>query len=163
MFRLRNEKRRSVLSRIPEEDRFLGNDDSIYASEATNVRFLLERLYELKLERDNLELRHKRIKCRYSEATYVHLKVSTALEVYSTFPLSFEDEDSGRERTIHEDGMSLNARLRVIFKRFDEKFEETCEKTWTKGGRGIELLNRMKKPFQEVLNAVESLVVNGRL
>ena len=162
MFRLRNEKRRSVLSRIPEDDKDLG-DDLVYTAEATNARFLLERLYELKLERDNLELRHKRIKCRYSEATYVHLKVSTALGVYSTFALSFEDEYSKHDHSIHEDGTSLNAKLRLVFERYDEKFEKTCEKTWAKGGRGIELLNCMKKPFKEALDAVEFLVINGRL
>lgn len=162
MFLLRHEKRRSLLSRIPEEEKEV--DDSVHNSETANARLLLERLYELKLERDNLELRHKRIKCRYSEATYVHLKVSTALRVYSTFPLSFDDEIPKRDYALHEgEEISLNARLKLVSEKFDDKFEKACEKTWTKGGRGIELLSRMKKPFQEVLYAVESLVINGRL
>lgn len=161
MFLLRNHKRRQSLPQIFEidEERI---DDSLYHSEAVNARLLLERLYELKLERDNLELRHKRAKCRYSEAVYTHLKISTALRVYSTFPLSFDDQKREPEPNGRDD-LSQSARLRLIYEKYDDRFEKVCEKTWTNGGRGIELLVRMKKSLQEVLYAVESLVINGRL
>jgi len=148
------------MPRIPEEVEEI--DDSFYSAEFDNARFLLERLYELKLERDNLELRHKRIKCRYSEAVYLHLKVSAALEVYSTFALSIDDPE--REHNLNQaDGISQNERLKIIFEKFDDKFENTCVKTWKKGSRGIGLLTQMKKPLKDVLYSVESLVINGRL
>ncbi len=88
--------------------------------------------------------------------------MSTALQVYSTFPLSFDDQQHELELR-EEEEVSQNARLRLIYEKYDDKFEKHCEKMWMKGGRGIELLIRMKKPLQEVLYAVESLVINGRL